>query len=213
MKMQKLSHEINQIEMPEEMKNRIMQQCSSKMKMQNSSHYVEMERKTMRKNKKTLNKPMVAAASLALCFCIIGGAALAASEKLEGYFKDIVRWDGAVVGTSYEQATDEINISVVPDADELIVTIEMLKFDAAPYAYFDNLGIGTYKITDENGTVVMEGEAADSSEIMEGKADCVISIDKLPGGNYKLVISGVIGSAKAEQPLVVNGIWECDFTR
>ena len=87
-----LKKKVNEIEMSDEMRSRIIRNC-----------YLKMEEETMRKNKRTtfFRKPMVAVASLALCICLTGISAMAATGKLQGFFKDITRWDGAVVGTSY----------------------------------------------------------------------------------------------------------------
>lgn len=61
--------------------------------------------------------------------------------------------------------------------------------------------------------VVVEGDTTDFAEIIDGKTTIVIPISELPGGEYKLVVSAFVGSAKADQPLVMNGDWECEFTR
>lgn len=237
MKMQKLSQEINQIHMPEEIKNRIMRHCYrevetqkenngygrvgtqkeshcfSKMEVQNRNrYYTEMEKKRMRKNKQSFRKPM-AAAVIAVCFCMIGVTALASGGKLEGYFKDIVRWDGAVVGTSYEQATDEIKVRVISEVDELIVEIEMTEPDKAPYSCLETFKIGKYEMADANGKIVVESNETKDIEIVNGRAEFILPIAELSSGNYKLLISEFVGSAKAEQPLVLSGTWECEFTR
>ena len=56
----------------------------------------------------------------------------------------------------------------------------------------------------------MKGTKTDFAEIIEGKTEIVISISGLSSGNYKLVVSGFVGSAKADQPLVLNGTWESE---
>ncbi len=150
---------------------------------------------------------------MAACFCLVGITTLAATGNLEGFFKDITRWDGAVVGTSYEQATDEINLSVISVSDELTVMAEMVNPNIVPYMTFETFGIEDYKIVDVNGRVLVEGGATDFAEIEEGKTMIVIPISELPSGDYTLVVSGFVGSAKADQPMVLNGIWKCDFTR
>lgn len=204
MEMQKLSQKINEIQMSEEMKERIIHNC-----------YNKMEENVMSKSKtnKFFKKPMVAVASLTLCFCLAGVTALATTGKLQGFFKDIKRWDGAVIGTSYEQATDEINMRVISMSDELTVTAEMVKPNVAPYSVFETMGIGNYKIVNEDGKVVVEGLATEFTEIVEGEATMVIPVSDLGSGNYKLVVSEFVGSAKADQPLVLSGTWVCEFVR
>lgn len=102
MEMQKLS---------QEMKKRIIKNCK------------QGKEKRMMRNEKNikLEKPLIVTASLVVCFCLLGATVLAASGQLKGFFKDIVRWDGAVIGTSYEQATDEISLSVVSVAEQPLV--------------------------------------------------------------------------------------------
>ena len=199
--MQKLSQKIQKIELSEEMKKQLIRNCCN-----------EMEEKTMRKNK-VFQKPVVAAASMAVCFCLIGVTSVfAANGKLEGFFKDIVRWDGAVIGTSYEQATDEITVSAVAMSGELVVTAELVKAETVPYKVLETLEMKEYKIVDEQGAVVLEGDTTESARIVEGQVKIAISIDNLAGGKYKLVIKGFVGSAKADQPLELTGNWECEFT-
>ena len=43
--------------------------------------------------------------------CAVLPNAMAASGMLKGFFRDVKRPDGAVIGTTYEQATDEIAIN------------------------------------------------------------------------------------------------------
>ena len=200
----KLVESLNEIEMPKEMKERIIRNC-----------YIEMEENTMSKNKSNifLRKPMVAVASLALCFCLTGITALATTGKLQGFFKDIVRFDGAVIGTTYDQATDEIEMSAVTEADELMVSVTLLNPKNAPYSAFETFGIESYKIIDMAGNVVTEGKATDMTEIIDGKATISIPIDTIKNGTYKLVINKFIGSKKADQPLIISGAWEFEFTR
>lgn len=204
MEMRELFQEIKEIEMSEEMKNRIINNC-----------YNEKEEKVMAKNKnrKIFRKPMVAIASMALCFCLVGITALAATGKLEGYFKDIKRWDGAVTGTSYEQATDEIKMSVNMVSNELEVTAEFKTPDKVPYMTFQTFGIEDYQIVDVSGNVIVEGGRTELVQITEGKTTIVIPITELADGKYKLVVSGFVGSSKADQPLVLSGTWEYEFER
>lgn len=223
MEVQKLFQELREMEMEEEMKERIINHCSHKSKENRTSKSQTLKR---------LKKPMVAVATLASCFCLLSVTALATTDKLQGFFKDITDWKGAVTGTSYEQATDEINLCVFPDADELTITAEIVNPDAAPYRYFEALGLESYEIINTNGTVVLQGNPTEFSKIENGKATFTIPLSGLSGGNpsgkspenphvisgenstekYKLVIKAFVGSSKADQPLTLNGIWECDFT-
>jgi len=150
---------------------------------------------------------------MAACFCVISVTALATTGKLEGFFKDIKGTDGAIVGTSYEQATEEMTLSVISVAGGLMVMAEMVEPNSFPYKIFTTLGIGNYKIIDANGKAVIEGDGTESVEIVKGKAIIVIPITELLAGNYKLEVNEFVGGSKADQPLVLSGIWQCEFTR
>ena len=137
----KFANKIKEIEMPKDMQQRIIEKC-----------YIETEKKSMNK---MFKKPMVAVASFALCVCLMGVTALAATGKLEGYFRDIKRWDGAVIGTAYEQATDEVEVNIIEVSDKLVVEITMVKPNEAPYSFFEMFGIKKYKIVVDNGNEKM----------------------------------------------------------
>lgn len=82
-----------------------------------------------------------------------------------------------------------------------------------PYSTIDTFGIEKYKIIDRNGEVVVEGKVTDMAEVVEGTVKVNISLEHISGGEYTLVVSELVGSAKAEQPLVMRGNWECDFVK
>ena len=65
---------------------------------------------------KYFKKPLVAVATFAVCFCFISMAALASTGKLQGFFKDVTNWSGAITGTTYEQSTEEVELSVLDDS-------------------------------------------------------------------------------------------------
>jgi hypothetical protein len=138
---------------------------------------------------------------------------LAATGRLEGFFKDITRWDGAVTGTTYEQATDEVEIVIAEVSDSLKVNITFVDAKKAPYSYFDALGLHNYQILDQNGKMIVKGAETTATPINNGQVELSISLADIPTGVYKLVVTELIGSAKADQPLVVKGNWECGFTK
>ena len=51
---------------------------------------------------KNFKRPVIAIASLVLIVCLSGMAVWATAGKQQGFFKDITRWDGAVIGLVYE---------------------------------------------------------------------------------------------------------------
>lgn len=198
----KLRKAIKSIKMSEEMEERILTKCYEKM---------EESAMSKRKSKTGLKNPMVAVASLAVCLCLTGVTVLAATGKLQGYFKDVVRWNKSVVGTTYENATDEINITAYSKAEGTIsVIIELNDPTMVPYSEFESMGIVNYEIIDENGTVVMKGEETEVFDIVSGNVTADILLD-IPEGNYKFVTTELVGSKKADQPLPIHGTWECEF--
>lgn len=191
-------NKIKEIEMPKDMQQRIIDNC-----------YIETEKKSM----KTIKRPMVAVASFAICVCLTGVSALAAIGKLEGFFRDIKRWDGAVVGTSYEQATDEVELNIVEVSDKLVVEITMVNSNTAPYSFFEILGIKDYRIVDANDNVIVENKNLEMSVISGDKIYINVPLENVDDGEYTLMVNELVGSAKADQPLVLTGTWECDFVR
>ena len=195
-----LVKKVTEIEMPEDMQQRIIKNC-----------YNEMEKNTMKNKNTFFKRPMAAVASFALCLCLAGVSALATTGKLEGYFKDIKNWNGAIVGTSYEQATDEVEINVIDATDELTVKLTMLKPNDPPYSVFQTFGIEEYKIVDANGNTVIENEMLEMPMVDGSTATVKIPLNGISEGTYRLIVSKLIGGAKAEQPLVLSGNWECEF--
>ena len=42
---------------------------------------------------------------------------------------------------------------------------------------------------------------------------CSFPLENISDGEYTLIVSELVGSAKAEQPLGLTGNWECSFRR
>lgn len=190
------------IAMPEDMKHRIIGNCRAQ---------------TMNSGKETVMKKVhfrklaVIAAVLVVCLSLTV-AAMAVPSTRKGFFRDITDWRGAVVGTSYEQATDEIDMTVTVNGEELTVLATFVDPQMAPYRYVKWLGIVEYKIVNEKGITVEKG-TAESAENVNGQAVIKIPLDSLDGGKYKLVVSAFVSDKKGDQPLNLNGYWECNFTK
>ena len=200
---EKLKSAAETITMPEEVKRRIVRNC--KTQISNSRKEIVM------KTNKNIRKPAAVFVAVALCLSL-SVTAIATSGVLNGYFRDITNWQGAIVGTSYEQATDEIAMSVTVNGDELTVLATFSVPQEFPYREVEKLGIAAYSIVDANGKVVKEG-AAESTEVVNGQASINIQLDGIEGGSYKLIVTAFVGEKKAEQPLNINGNWECAFTK
>lgn len=202
MEIKALKKEVNHIEMPKKMQEQIIQNCYRRMEVT----------KVKNTSKKLYIKPMVAVATTALCLCVTGITAMASTGKLQGFFKDIKNWTGAVVGTTYEQASDEVKLSVSMEGDELAVMIKAMNPKMAPYSFFETIGIEKYQILNADGNLVAEG-TTEKVEVSDGVVTVKIPLGDIANGEYKLVVTQLVGGAKAEQPLILNGNWACKFTK
>lgn len=205
MEYEKLKAAAETITMPDERKRRIVRNC--KTQISNTRKEIGMN------TKKNIFYRKPAAALVALVLCLsLSVTALAASGVLKGYFRDVTNWQGAVVGTSYEEATNEIDVSVTVNGNELMVLAAFCVPQEFPYREAEKLGIAAYRIVDENGKTVKEG-AAEAAEIVNGQAAIHIGLDGIAGGSYTLVVTSFVAEKKADQPLPVNGSWECAFLK
>jgi len=205
MDMKEFAQNVQKIEMPDEMQSRILDNCYKKINQE--TEYKIMSKKTNRYFK----KPLATAAALVLCICVGGVTVLATTGK--GFFKDIMGWDGAIIGTAYEQATDEIEITVLDVTDSLTVVATVVNPTMVPYMTFDEMRIGSYKIVDSLGNVVVEGVLNEMIPYENGKITVAIPLETLESGSYKLIVDSFVGGSKADQPLEIHGNWECEFMK
>lgn len=147
--------------------------------------------------------PALIAAVLALCLLLPSGAYAAGKA---GFFKDVKRWDGAVVGTAYENATEEISVTADLQDSWILVTVTILNPDKAPYPYIETLSIGKYQLLNENGKIVSEG-TTDAVALKDGQV--IFSLNNEDA--HALRISQFTANAKAEHPLPIYGNWELLF--
>ncbi len=159
---------------------------------------------------KFLRKPASIAAAITVCVCISGVSVLAATGKLQGFFENIFNWDGAIIGTTYNQATDEMDLKVSNVENGLNVQLTMLCPEKAPYNEFEKIGINSYKIIDTKGNVIYE-EQSEIVEITNGMALINIETADLSSGKYKIIIDEMVGIKKADQDLILKGNWEDEF--
>ena len=156
-------------------------------------------------------KSAVVFAVLAICLSL-SVTALATTDIMQGFFRDITDYCGAVVGTSYEQATDEIAVAAAVNGSELTVLATFEDPQMFPYRETEKLGIAAYKIVDADGNVVKEG-AAESAEVSNGQATVNIQLNDIDSGSYKLIVTAFVSEKKADQPLKISGSWEYAFTK
>ena len=182
-----------------------------------------MEERTMSKPKITTKRTLAIAAVLALCLITVCMTPLANSIK--GFFSDIVRFDGAITGTQYENATNDIKVDVLDVTSEngnVIIPLE-LSFEnptEAPFPYIQEVAVSEYKIFDSNNKEVIKtklpAEDGDKGAVSDGKILVNLSLkdDKLKSGEeYTIVIEKMYGLSKADAPLHITGRWECKFVK
>lgn len=206
MNFKNLKNVTESIKMPEDMKYRITKNCKTKL----SSSRKEIIMKN-NKNNTFLRKPIAVFVAVAILLSL-SVTALATTGVMKGFFQDITDFRGAVTGTSYEQATDEISMDGTVNNNQLIVSATFINPQQPPYCYVEKLGITEYSITDINGKLIKEG-SANSAEIVNGQAEISIPLNDINSGSYKLVVTAFVSEKKADQPLNINGNWSCDFTK
>ena len=139
---------------------------------------------------------------------------------IKGMFRDVKRWDGAVIGTEYVNATNDIEMNISETKDEYIsLDISFENPNEAPFRALEELAITEYTIIDNNENEVLEVnstiENGVKSKVENGKILVELPTNnKLNNDqNYKLVIDTVYGLKKADQPLKITGTWECEFLK
>lgn len=194
------------ITMPGEMKYRIVRNCETQI-LNSGKEYIMKNGK----NNIAFRKPAAVFAVLVICISL-AVTTLAATGTLDGFFRDISDWRGAVVGTSYENASDEIGMDVSVTGNELTVLITFADPQAFPYREVERLGIAEYRIVDADGRIVKEG-TAESAEVITGQAAVRICLDGIENGSYKLAVTAFVSEKKADQPMNISGSWECAFVK
>lgn len=202
MELEALQGAMGKITMPGPMRARLAGQCAAAVREKEKEDQTMRGEKRPGRRRAALTAAIVAAAA---CASVVGVAAVT------GSFRDVTRWDGAVVGTAYEAAAEELRAEAAVRDGALTVTVTMLRPQEPPYSECEQLAVGHYQITDMAGSVLAEGGGTAPCPVRGGQADIPIELDGLGSGEYKLRIDQFIASSKADQPLAIQGGWECAF--
>ena len=205
-----LEEKMNQIEVPITLHNR----C--KMGMDNA----KKEREERQMNKKNIIKTILATAAVAgVCILTTGNTAI--GNTVKGFFKDVTRWDGAVVGTQYVQASEEIEMEVVKAITEngntqLCLEVTFVEKEEVPWKYIEEMVLGNYKILDEEGkeVFVVKNKATEGEKgtVANGETQIIFEVEPLEENiEYTMVIQSMYGLKKADAPLEIKGNWEIPF--
>lgn len=143
---------------------------------------------------------LIAAALITTLCCATALAAVSG-----GWFADVKNGFGAVTGTEYHNATEEITVTADAESGLLTVHVTFVSPDEFPYRELETLRINEYTVADRSGT------KTDAVPIVNGSAQLTVPVNDLPAGEYTLHITSFLGEKKAEQPLPIYGDWEYTF--
>lgn len=210
MKYEMIKTAAESITMPEETKQRIAENCRKNI----STKTEEQTMNTKTNGKRAfIRKPAVVFAAIALCVCFCATAALAGTGIRQGFFRDITDNRGAIVGTAYEAAADEILLEAAVDGENLTVMVDFADPAKAPYVFSELLSIAEYRIVDTDGSTVAAGRSDEAAAVSEGHAEITVYAGELESGSYRLIVTTFTSEKKADQPLNIFGVWECGFTK
>ena len=166
---------------------------------------------------------MCIVAVLALCLVTVCMTPLASSIK--GFFSNIIRFDGAITGTQYESATNDIKVDILELTSEngnIIIPLD-LTFEnptEAPFPYIQEVAVSEYKILDSNNKEIIKtklaAEDGDKGTVSDGKVLVNLSLNDITlksGEEYTIVIEKMYGLSKADAPLHITGTWKCNFMK
>ena len=166
----------------------------------------------LRTNEKKRAKTISAKRIIALAAAVVAvGSVTAFALSDRGFFSDVKNWRGAITGTEYNNATNEIEFDVASSQNAVVLTASLLYAESAPYKYLEELSF-EYIITDYDGKVVAEGTTAPVA-ISECLTEATIPVESLKRGAYSIEIKKLIGSSKADADLPISGDWKIDFYR
>lgn len=163
------------------------------------------------------------AAAAAVLVCVFAACVPSAARSLLGYFRDTVRWNGVVTGMEYQAGEHEIEVRAVSilQEKEKLLSVQMQFSDRkkAPYRELETgeAALGDYRIMDEAGKVIASAEGLQEEavgKVENGKVTVRLALEDeelAAGRTYRLVIESFYGLKKADQPLKINGYWECSF--
>lgn len=156
--------------------------------------------------------PKLAAAIAVPAVLAMTGAGVYAAVS-GGYFKDVKNDFGAVTGTVYENATDEISVNAELSGHDLKLSLTFLAPDSYPYKLpGSEIGLMDYRIVRADDNFEISHGEATVSGISEGFAELSVPLYDIKSGNHAIIIDSFVITKKADQPLPVKGSWSADFT-
>jgi len=184
-----------------------------------------MEANTMSKPKVRILKKRTFAIAAVLAFCIITVTMTPLASSIKVFFSDIICFDGAITGTQYKNATNEITVNatkITTDNSNDIIPLELIfeNPNEAPFAYIQEIAVANYMIFDEITGEILKLECYPEyfgkGTIKDGKAVVNLSTNDMKltaGKEYTIIIEKMYGLAKADAPLRITGTWKCKFIK
>lgn len=185
------------------------------------AHAYTAEENASRTRRFTWAGKSIAAAAALFCVLAIGQTSFADSVK--GFFRDVFRWDGAIVGSEYLCADGEILLLTDKPVFEegqwrLPLTVSFVFKEEAPFRSTESIVLESYRITDASGKTVAsvtgEEQKIISGVVQDGsiKLKLPLQTEKLMAGeSYTLHIDAFTSVKKADAPLPIQGNWSCTF--
>ena len=182
-----------------------------------------MEVHTMSKPKTNMKRTLALVAVLALCVITVTITPFA--NSIRGFFDDIIGFDGAITGTQYNNATNDIMVNVMEPASDNGNTVIPLELtfknpNVAPFAYIQEIAVADYMVIDSTTGEILKlksyPEYSGKGNINNGSAVVKLSLNDAnfkSGEEYTIVIEKMYGLAKADAPLHIIGKWECKFVK
>ena len=175
----------------------------------------KVEEKNMNKTEKIswFKRTGAVAAMVAVCLVTVVNA-----TPIKGFFKDIMRFDGAVVGTEYANATNEIEITALEIENENVLPLEIKFVDnnVKPFKYIEQLSVVKYKVVDKNSNEICYEEENLVENVENGKVIIKIPLNKsnlIDGETYFIEIDNLKGLKKADALLEITGNWNIQFIK
>jgi len=196
----KMKSTVSEIKLSDEKKSEIINKCKT----------LATGESNMKKNTSTIKfrKPLTVAATVAVCLCLTVGAIAGFSG---GFFRDIIRPDGAVTGTEYLRLAEELTVTTDYENGKLTANIAAADAAAIPYRELEELAIKEYSILDSDNKTICTGAETEYYDFTDGKVEIPLNIYSMNDGNYTLIITRFSGSGKADSPLTIKGEWKCEF--
>lgn len=200
---------IEKIESPFNLKNVVNKKEINKLEGRSMNKY---------KNVDWIKRAATIAAVVSICLITV-----VAANPEKGFFKDVTRFDGAIRGTEYVNAQNEVTFKVIQDEEgneTFELEVEFVKKDVAPFKYIQEIVIPEYKIVNEKDEEILSVknslENATKATVEDGKVLLKLTIpeeitSQIESQKHFIEIENIYGLAKTEQPLKISGGWKVEL--